>query len=75
MLLEITCIAAGFIGGMTYRQERLYQQYQKTRDEIKAEVSREFEYYQNLSTSLKQDLHLSKAKILSLQQQLDKKDN
>jgi len=62
MLLEFTCVAAGFIIGITYRQERLFQQYQKTREEVKAEVSKEFEYYRNLSESLKQDLHYYKTK-------------
>ena len=62
MLLEFNCVAAGFIIGITYRQERLFQQYQKTREEVKAEVSKEFEYYRNLSESLKQDLHYYKTK-------------
>jgi hypothetical protein len=62
MLLEFTCVAAGFIIGITYRQERPFQQYQKTREEVKAEVSKEFEYYRNLSESLKQDLHYYKTK-------------
>ena len=62
MLLEIACIVAGFMAGMTYAQERLYQQYQKTRKEIEQEVSAEFEYYQNLSESLKQDLHYYKTR-------------
>jgi hypothetical protein len=62
MLLEFTCIVAGFIAGMTYRQERLFQQYQKTREEVKREVSQEFDYYRNLCESLKQDLHHLKTK-------------
>jgi hypothetical protein len=53
---------AGFIAGMTYRQERLFQQYQKTREEVKREVSQEFDYYRNLCESLKQDLHHLKTK-------------
>jgi uncharacterized protein YjaG (DUF416 family) len=62
MLLELTCIVAGFLAGMTYAQERLFQRYQKTRKEIEQEVSAEFEYYRNLSESLKQDLHYYKTK-------------
>ena len=57
MLLELACIVAGFLAGMTYAQERDWQGYRKTRDEVKDEVSREFDYYKNLSESLKQDLH------------------
>ena len=62
MLLEIACIVAGFLAGMTYAQERLFQKYQKTREEVKDEVSQEFEYYRNLSESLKQDLHYYKTR-------------
>jgi hypothetical protein len=57
MLLEIACIVAGFLAGMTYAQERDWQRYRRTRDEVKAEISQEFDYYKNLSESLKQDLH------------------
>ena len=57
MLLEIACIVAGFLAGMTYAQERDWQRYRRTRDEVKDEVSREFDYYKNLSESLKKDLH------------------
>jgi hypothetical protein len=62
MLLEIACITAGFLAGMTYAQERDWQRYRRTRDEVKDEVSREFDYYKNLSESLKQDLHRLKSK-------------
>jgi len=62
MLLEIACIVAGFLAGMTYAQERDWQRYRRTRDEVKDEVSREFDYYKNLSESLKQDLHRLKNK-------------
>ena len=57
MLLAFACIVAGFLVGMTYSQERDWQRYRKTREEIKDEVSKEFNYYKNLSESLKQDLH------------------
>jgi hypothetical protein len=57
MLLEIACIVAGFLAGMTYAQERDWQRYRRTREEVKDEVSKEFDYYKNLSESLKQDLH------------------
>ena len=57
MLLELACIVAGFLGGMTYRQERLFQQYHKTRKEVEEEMFRDYTYYKNLSESLKQDLH------------------
>ena len=62
MLLEIACIVAGFLAGMTYAQERDWQRYRRTRDEVKDEISREFDYYKNLSESLKQDLHRLKSK-------------
>ena len=62
MLLEIACIVAGFVAGMTYAQERDWHRYRKTRDEVKDEVSKEFDYYKNLSESLKQDLHYYKTK-------------
>jgi Tfp pilus assembly PilM family ATPase len=62
MLLEIACIVAGFLAGMTYAQERDWQRYRRTRDEVKDEISREFDYYKNLSESLKQDLHELKSK-------------
>ena len=60
MLLEIACIVAGFLAGMTYAQERDWQRYRRTRDEVKDEVSREFDYYKNLSESLKNDLTRAK---------------
>jgi len=62
MLLEIACIVAGFLAGMTYAQERDWQRYCRTREEVKDEVSKEFDYYKNLSVSLKQDLHQLKNK-------------
>ena len=62
MLLEIACIIAGFVAGVTYAQERDWQRYQKTREEVKDEVSKEFDYYRNLSESLKQDLHYYKSR-------------
>ena len=62
MLLEIACIVAGFLAGMTYAQERLFQKYQKTREEVKTEMFEEYNYYKNLSESLKQDLHHLKSK-------------
>ena len=62
MLLELACMIAGFVAGITYAQERDWQRYRKTRDEVKAEVSAEFDYYKNLSESLKQDLHYYKSK-------------
>ena len=62
MLLEIACIVAGFMAGMTYAQERDWQRYRRTREEIEHEVSQEFHYYKNLSESLKQDLHELKSK-------------
>ena len=62
MLLGIACIVAGFLAGMTYAQERDWQRYRRTRDEVKEEVSREFDYYKNLCESLKQDLHRLKTK-------------
>ena len=63
MLVEFTCIIAGFLAGMTYAQERDWNRYRKTREEVKEEVSREFDYYKNLSESLKQDLHYYKSKL------------
>jgi hypothetical protein len=57
MLLEIACIVAGFLAGMTYAQERDWQRYRRTRDEVKEEIAKEYDYYRNLSESLKQDLH------------------
>ncbi|NBR23202.1 MAG: hypothetical protein EBU08_05365 [Micrococcales bacterium] len=57
MLLEIACIVAGFLGGMTYAQERDWQGYRKTRREVEEEIGKEFDYYKNLSESLKQDIH------------------
>ena len=57
MLLEFACIVAGFLAGMTYAQERDWQRYRRTRDEIKDEMFKEYDYYRNLSESLKQDLH------------------
>jgi hypothetical protein len=60
MLLELACITAGFVAGITYAQERDWQRYRKTCEEVKAEVSKEFDYYKNLSNSLKQDLHYYK---------------
>ena len=60
MLLEIACIVAGFLAGMTYAQERDWQRYRRTREEVKDEVSREFDYYKNLSESLKNDLTRAK---------------
>jgi hypothetical protein len=62
MLLEIACIVAGFLGGMTYAQERDWQRYRRTRREVEEEVGRDFDYYKNLSESLKQDLHRLKNK-------------
>jgi hypothetical protein len=62
MLLEIACIVAGFLAGMTYAQERDWQRYRRTREEVKEEVSKEFDYYKNLSESLKQDLHRLKTR-------------
>ena len=62
MLLEIACIVAGFLAGMTYAQERDWQRYRRTREEVKEEVSKEFDYYRNLCESLKQDLHHYKYK-------------
>lgn len=62
MLLELACIIAGFLAGMTYAQERDWQRYRRTREEVKAEVSAEFDYYRNLCESLKQDLHQLKNK-------------
>ena len=62
MILELVCILAGFLAGMTYAQERMYQRYQKTRKEVEEEVGKEFEYYKNLSQSLKQDLHYYKTR-------------
>ena len=62
MLALLTALAVGFILGLTYRQERLIHQYYKTRDEIEQELFKEFDYYKNLSESLKQDLHYLKTK-------------
>ena len=62
MILEIACIVAGFLAGMTYAQERLFQHYQKTRKEIEEEVFKDYYYYKNLSESLKQDLAYHKSK-------------
>jgi len=62
MLLEIACIVAGFLAGMTYAQERDWQGYRRTRREIEEEIGREFDYYRNLSESLKQDIHELKSK-------------
>ena len=56
MILEIACISAGFLAGMTYAQERDWQRYRRTRREIEEEIGKEFDYYRNLSESLKQDL-------------------
>ena len=62
MFLEIACIVAGFLAGMTYAQERDWQNYRRTRKEIEDEVSKEFNYYRNLCQSLKQDLHQLKSR-------------
>jgi len=67
MLLEIACITAGFVAGMTYAQERDWQRYRRTRREIEEEVGRDFDYYRNLSESLKQD-------VKQLKSQLGRKD-
>jgi hypothetical protein len=53
---------AGFLAGMTYAQERDWQGYRRTRREIEEEIGREFDYYRNLSESLKQDIHELKSK-------------
>jgi hypothetical protein len=74
MLLEIACIVAGFLAGMTYSQERDWQRYRRTRDEVKKEVSEEFDYYQNLCNSLKQDLHWAKIENQKLQPKIQQKD-
>jgi len=66
MLLEFACIAGGFLAGMTYAQERNWGQYRKTREEVKDEVSGEFDYYRNLSASLKKDLAWAKQQIETL---------
>ena len=60
MILEFACIVAGFLAGMTYAQERDWGNYRKTREEVKDEVSKEFDYYKNLSESLKNDLRWAK---------------
>ena len=62
MLLSLACIVGGFLAGMTYAQERDWQRYRRTREEVKDEVSREFDYYKNLSESLKKDIHELKRK-------------
>jgi len=67
MLLEISCITAGFVAGMTYAQERDWQRYRRTRREVEEEVGRDFDYYKNLSESLKQD-------VKQLKSQLGRKD-
>jgi hypothetical protein len=67
MLLELACIVAGFVAGMTYAQERDWQRYRRTRREVEEEVGRDFDYYKNLSESLKQD-------VKQLKSQLGRKD-
>ena len=74
MLLEFTCILGGFLCGLTYAQNRDWGQYRRTRDEVKKEIAQEYDYYQNLSTSLKQDLHWAKIENQSLRTKLEQKD-
>lgn len=56
MLLDFVCMVMAFIAGMTYRDERTFQEYYKTRKEIREEFAKELDYYKNLSESLKNDV-------------------
>jgi hypothetical protein len=56
MLLDFVCMIVAFIAGVTYRNERGFQEYNKTREEIREEFAKELDYYKNLSESLKNDV-------------------
>jgi hypothetical protein len=62
ILSELTCLVGGIVIGMAIKQERLSSQYQKTFEEVDEQVRKDLAYYQNLSESLKQDLHWEKSK-------------
>ena len=57
IITALTCLVGGVVIGMTIKQERLSNQYQKTYEEVDQQVRKDLLYYKNLSESLKQDLH------------------
>jgi len=60
IVVELALLIGGVIIGMAIKQERLRSQYQKTYEQVDEQVRKDLAYYQNLSESLKQDLHWAK---------------
>jgi hypothetical protein len=62
IITALTCLVGGIVIGMTIKQERLHDQYQKTYEQVDQQVRKDLVYYKNLTESLKQDLHYLKTK-------------
>ena len=62
-MIEVICLIAGIIIGVTIKNERDSSRYNKTVEQVDEQVRKDLAFYRNLSDSLKQDVSYLKFQL------------